>query len=624
MDRGEPSLKPEWLVRGPGTVSATALWTGTSPRADDQGRSISSRNQSSDHEHEWSSQQSISRRSSGSIGPRRHDRDGTTKSRGYANFGRSNRDRGCEKDSDSCNWESRLGPPDNPLYDGFKPFSSCRPERDRLNHTRLKVDTLNQAVGESLDNGVGSVSRKVTGSISFEREFPHLGFEDKNGKQDIGRVPSPGISTPIQSIPLGTAPDGRNSVLAEVPILSGQTNCQVSSSLLCAGSSKQMDALNCGTALSMAETVMQTPLKISTTPQLSIDTRKIEERSMKQCILRPRTPSSNKISVSSSSDKLKTKGARAGDSNGPVKSAQQLPIQLSSSFVRTPVKHELVKPSQSGSFQVLSREQNGFVNTAKDSTSNPVSPVLGRSSMEPMKKTIAGQKLKGVANGFALQLQGSFGERKSSAKEKHKFFELLRSKSLNGSCTSTVSSSTLLDEQQNPCLDLFTGVKCMEHESSCCEETNSCEGSQRHLSDNDEINPLWEHHDVFDEGMQEIMSDNRELNSSSELADTEDVYMKSHANNAVSTLSIIPAEIEDGFMGSNSSDDEAVLLFEPIGTGEEETYPAQDRPSPEEMAFLISLGWKEDEIVPPLKQEEIADCLRHNARLQQKLEECRG
>lgn len=627
MDRGEPSLKPEWLVRGHGAVAATSLWTGTSsPRADDQGRSISSRNQSSGRDRERSSQQSISRRSSGSIGPRRHDRDGTAKSRGYASFGRSNRDRGGEKDSESRNWESRLGPPDDPLYDGFKPFSSCRPERDRLNHTRLKVDTLNQAVGESLDNGVRSVSRKVSGGVSFEREFPHLGSDDKNGKQDVGRVPSPGISTPIQSMPLGTALDGRSSVLAEVPVLSGPTNCPVPSSLLRTGSSKQMEVPNCGTALSMAETVMQAPLKISTTPQLSIDTHKIEERTMKQCILRPRTPSSNKISVSSSSDKLKSKGARAGDSNGPVKGATQLPLQLSGSFIRAPVKHELVKPTQSGSFQVLSREQNGTVNTAKESTSNPASPVLGRSySVEPLRKPIVNQKLKGVANGLPLQLQGSFGERKSSAKDKHKFFELLRSKSLNGSCTSTVSSSTLLDEQNNSCLELFdSGVKCMEHGSSSCEEANSCEGSQQHLSDNEEINPPWEPHDVFDEGMQEVLSDNRDFNSSSEIADTQDVYMKPHTNNAGSSPSIIPAEIYDGSMGSNCSDDETVMLFEPIGTGEEESYPAQDRPSPEEMAFLVSLGWKEDEIVPPLKQEEIADCLRHNVRLQQKLEECRG
>ena len=85
--------------------------------------------------------------------------------------------------------------------------------------------------------------------------------------------------------------------------------------------------------------------------------------------------------------------------------------------------------------------------------------------------------------------------------------------------------------------------------------------------------------------------------------------MKPHTNNAGSSPSIIPAEIYDGSMGSNCSDDETVMLFEPIGTGEEESYPAQDRPSPEEMAFLVSLGWKEDEIVPPLKQEEIADCV---------------
>jgi hypothetical protein len=188
----------------------------------------------------------------------------------------------------------------------------------------------NRAVGVSLDNG--NISKKDTGGISFEREFPHLGSEDKNGKQDIGRVPSPGISTPIQNIPLITASEGWNSVLAEVPTLSDPSINSISSSLSPAGSSKQTEVSNSGSVLSMAETVMQSPLKISTTPQvvnrydvyvfplrisfpsldlnlmfmvllfqLSIDAQKIEERTLRQCILRPLTPSTNKISVSTQS-----------------------------------------------------------------------------------------------------------------------------------------------------------------------------------------------------------------------------------------------------------------------------------------------------------------------------------
>jgi hypothetical protein len=110
--------------------------------------------------------------------------------------------------------------------------------------------------------------RKDAGGFTFEREFPHLSSEDNNGKHDMGRVPSPGLSTPIQSIPLATAPDGWNSVLAEVPGLSEPSNNHVSSALSRAGSSRQLEVSNCGTPLSMAETVMQTPSQISTTPQV--------------------------------------------------------------------------------------------------------------------------------------------------------------------------------------------------------------------------------------------------------------------------------------------------------------------------------------------------------------------
>jgi hypothetical protein len=33
MERDEPSLKPEWLLRGPSSVAATAAWPVTSSRA---------------------------------------------------------------------------------------------------------------------------------------------------------------------------------------------------------------------------------------------------------------------------------------------------------------------------------------------------------------------------------------------------------------------------------------------------------------------------------------------------------------------------------------------------------------------------------------------------------------
>uniref|UniRef100_K3Y5V8 Uncharacterized protein n=1 Tax=Setaria italica TaxID=4555 RepID=K3Y5V8_SETIT len=633
MERAEPSLKPEWLLR-PATVAVTALRPATSPRADDQGRGASSRNRSSGRDRDRSSQQSSSRRNSGSGGPRRNDRDGTGKSRGYSSFGRHNRERVQEKDPDFRDRESKLVQLEDPLRDGFESFSSCRSEKDRLNRTRSKVSVSNRA-GVSLENG--NISKKDTGGISFEREFPYLGSEDKNGKQDIGRVPSPGISTPIQSIPLVIASEGWNSVLAEVPLLSDPSINSISTSSSPAGLSKQSEVSNSGSALSMAETVMQSPLKISTAPQLSIDAQKIEERTMRQCILRPLTPSSNKISASNSLDKLKSKGARVGDSNGPIKVAPQLSLQPSSSSIRTPVKTELVKPSQSGSLQVLTREQNGTVNTAaKDSTSNPVSPVLGRSSsMEPMRKSVVNPKLNFGINGRSLHLlQGSIGDRKASAKGKQDFFQTLRSKSANGSSTATESPSSLVDDQQNSCPEFI------ENGSSSCEEAYSCEGSQQHLSDNEEIIPPSESHNVLDEGSLGIQVDDRDASSLPVFAGTEDLASKKpQPDNIEDVLPVKPAYINDSSVISNSVDNEADLPlegahpaheFEHTGAGEEKPCPAQEFESigageEEELNLLRSMGWDENEVVQPLQQEEIADCVtRQNVRLQQKLQECRG
>jgi len=316
---------------------------------------------------------------------------------------------------------------------------------------------------------------------------------------------------------------------------------------------------------------------------------------------------------------LKSKGARVGESNGPIKVAPQLSIQPSSSSVRTPAKTELVKQSQSGSLQVLSREQNGTVNAAaKDSTSNPVSPVLGRSSsMEPMRKSIVNPKLKVGTNGHSLHpLQGSFADRKASAKDKYKFFELLRSKSVNGSSTAIESPSSLTDDQQNTSLD--SPFKFIENGSSSCEEANSCEGSQRHLSDNEEIIPPSESHDVLDEGSLGIQVDDRDASSSPVLDDTEDIASKKLQQDNVDIVPIIPAYVNDGSVDNEASlpleEANPAQVLQHIGAREENPCPAQEFESigaggEEELNLLRSMGWDENEDVQPLQQEEIADCV---------------
>jgi hypothetical protein len=137
------------------------------------------------------------------------------------------------------------------------------------NNAALSTSRSNSALSTSRSSGVARTPRSNSAGIDFERDFPQLSLEDKNGKQGISRVPSPGISTPIQNVPLINVSDGWNSVLADLPLLKDAKKSQTASSVLQTAPSKQTEAVsNSGTALSMAETVIQAPLKISVGPQV--------------------------------------------------------------------------------------------------------------------------------------------------------------------------------------------------------------------------------------------------------------------------------------------------------------------------------------------------------------------
>ncbi|KAL5207223.1 hypothetical protein ABZP36_031658 [Zizania latifolia] len=617
MEQDLPALKPQWLMQGQATASGTAsLWAAASPRPD-QGRDGSSRNHSSGHNRDQNSRTSSSRRGSGSNGPRRHEQDGMGKSRGYANFGR-NRERERERDFDSCDRESRSVTADR---DGFGSFSTCRPERDRLNRARPKADTWSKGV-VSLNNGNTSISN--TGSVSFEREFPQL-YEDKNGSQDISRVPSP---SPIQRIHPITPPDRWNSVLADVPVShEPKKNLVVSSVSRCAPTKQPEAVPNSGTALSMAETVMQAPLRISVGPQLSIEAQKIEEITLRQNTLRPMMSPAIKSSAISSS---KTKGVRNGDTSGPSKATQQALIQSANGSARAPVKTDLSKLSQSGSFKILTREQNSTTHTAKDCPDNPVSPPPAPvASVEPLRKPFVSQKFKVATHDGPLSLlQGAYGDKKFNARDKHRFFESLRTKSFNGS-NSTVESgcssppSSVVDVKQDSCLNLgkdvslfHPGMKCMGNGKYSCEGANSSDGSQRHLSDNEEHNLSL---DNTEDGIsQNFLVDNRS-DSSSEPADRGDEEFQVFlSDNAEGSLSSAPAYSDDGYKRSNFGSEEAGSSSEATEPGDDED-PAEDSLPADFMAFMISLGWEKDKKVEPLGLEEIAVTVRANKKLAQKL-----
>lgn len=309
----------------------------------------------------------------------------------------------------------------------------------------------------------------------------------------------------------------------------------------------------------------------------------------------------------------KTKSARMGDPSGPSKTVQQLKMHSANGSVRAPVKIDMSKLSQSGSFQVLNREQNGTVHTSKDS-SNSISPPAPSVSMEPQKKPVVNQKIKITTHELSLPLQGPSGDRKSNVRDKHRFFESLRTKSSNGSSTGFETGcqqfpSSSVDVKQNSILSigneqslLHTGT-CMGNGKCFCEEVNSSEGSQRHLSDNEENSSSMQT-DVADGVPQQLQKG--EVDSSSEHADTgdEEFQLSLSDSGAEGSSFSAPAYSDDGFNRSQSGSEEASSSSEATEP-EDDEYPAE--PPPEDKPFLISLGWREDEVVQPLGLEEIAD-----------------
>uniref|UniRef100_A0A0D9VHA9 Uncharacterized protein n=1 Tax=Leersia perrieri TaxID=77586 RepID=A0A0D9VHA9_9ORYZ len=616
QDQDLPALKPQWLVQGQASsTGATNFWTHSSPRPgpDNQGRGGSSRNHSSGHNRDQNSRAS-SLRVAGSNGPRRHDRDGMGKSRGYGNFGR-NREREREKDFDSRDRESRSVTADR---DGFGSFSTCKPERDRLNRSRSKTDKGVVSINNC------NTSRSNTGGVSFEREFPQLSSEDKNGKQDnISRVPSPGITSPIQRIPPITATDRWNSVLADVPVSSEPNKNLVASSISRPAPSKQPEAApNSVASLSMAETVMQVPLRISVGPQLSIEAQKVEEIALRQNTLRPMAFPAIKSSVTSSS---KTKGARNGDPSGPSKATHQSLIPSANGSARAPVKTDLSKVSQPRNFKILTREQSCTTHTAKNCPDNPMSPPAPVAPVEPLKRPCVSQKSKVATHGHPLSLlQGAYVDKKLNALGRHKFFQILRTNSSNGSSSTVESgcpSSSVTDVKQDSCLSLgkdislyHPGMKCMENGKCSCEEANSSDGSQRHLSDNEENNLSLEQ--AADGVSQNLIVESRSDSSSELAADRGDEFRVFLSNNSEGSSSA-PADSDDGYKRSHSVSEEASLSSEATDLGDE--YPAEDSLPADFVAFMISLGWEKDKQVEPLGLEEIAVTVRANEELQQKL-----
>ncbi|XP_073122850.1 uncharacterized protein [Henckelia pumila] len=457
MEKSEPTLVPEWLKN-----SGSQSGSGSTSHLDEKSAPKLSRNNSffSSNGHDFG-RSSSSERTTSSYFHRSSSSNGSGNLRSYNSFGRNRRDRDWEKDRyDSQDKDKSLsgdrwhrGISDSPgntfsgkfEWDGLRRSHSATSGPHGDTWTKKGVTDSSGAGG----NNTNALLTKGTlgGSVNktrFERNFPSLGTEDKTVIPEVGRVPSPGLSSAIQSLPVGPAAavggEKWTSALAEVPVLVGSNGIGISSVQQSASS---QPALGTTTSLNMAEAVAQGPSRAPVMPQVSVGTQRLEELAIKQSRqLIPVTPSMPKTLVSNSSDKQKTK---LGQQQHPITS---LSINHS--------KGDMSKSSNVGKLHVLkpSREKNGVAPVVKDNSS-PTSGINAVNSTLPTAPSVTGTvAAKGSPNIQALNRKPvlSVLEKRSisQAQSRKEFFNLVRKKSM--------AISTSVTDAENFSLVMDTGT----------------------------------------------------------------------------------------------------------------------------------------------------------------------
>ncbi|KAA8545545.1 hypothetical protein F0562_020329 [Nyssa sinensis] len=459
MDRSEPTLIPEWL-KSSGSVTGGGATThqiaSSSLQSDDHVVSKSARSKSSVN----ISDRDIGRsfvldRTTSSYFRQSSSTNGSPHSRSYNGFGRSKHDKDWEKDMyDSYDKEkSILGdhrPRDYSNHSGsiFSPRFDKEVLRRSQSITGKRGEAWPRKVAPEFSNanknnhnngnGVlpGASAISNVQKAAFERDFPSLGAEERQATPEIGRVSSPGLSSAIQSLPIGTSAaiggDGWTSALAEVPVIVGSS--VIGGSVQQAVPATSVPSASSMTAsLNMAETLVQGPSRVHTTPKSSAGNQRLEELAIKQSRLIPMTASMPKALVLNPSEKPKPK------------IGQQQQQQISSPHLNNHsprgglAKSDVSKTSSVGKLHVLkpARERNGFSPTVKDSLSPTSGSKIANSPPAVTPPGVGSVSLRSPSNNPNL----ASGERKPAltnlekrptfqAQSRNDFFNLVRRKSM--------------------------------------------------------------------------------------------------------------------------------------------------------------------------------------------------
>ncbi|XP_052180047.1 uncharacterized protein LOC127793251 [Diospyros lotus] len=466
MERSEPTLVPEWL-KGSGSVSGTGTMNHQSSssllHSDDLAASKPSRSKSSlstndnDIGRSFVSDRTTSsyfRRSSSSSS----SSNGSAYSRSHGSFSRTNRNRDWENEIYDFRDKEKSGLGDHRRHDYSDPLENILPSRFEKDLRRSQSmisgkrgETWPKKVPSNLSNAnkgnpnksgalpAGTNTISTIHKSAFERDFPSLGVEERQGGPEIGRVSSPGLCNALHSLPLGSSAviggDGWTA-LAEVPVAVGNNGTAGAVQQAIPPTSVSLPSTS-ASGMNMAETLAQGPTRAHTTPpQLSAGTHKLEELAIKQSRqLIPVMPSLPKTLV-------------------PKVGQQQQPHQISSSSLvnHSPrgeaVKSDVSRMSSGGKLHVLkpARERNGVTPAVKESLSSPSvsrvasSPVAASPSVSaPLRSTSNNRNPSSAERKPVLSI---FDKRSTSqSRSRNDFFNLVRKKSMTtpSSCAASAS-----------------------------------------------------------------------------------------------------------------------------------------------------------------------------------------
>ncbi|XP_064985451.1 uncharacterized protein LOC135625077 isoform X2 [Musa acuminata AAA Group] len=384
MERGEPTLAPEWYKGSTGSASASGNSnhrSRSSLHSDERGARHPSRNRSSLSACDLDASRSSAfsdgslssfRRSVSSNSSSTHDRVNTSSLRSYNSFGRNHRDKDREKEHDQRERNRSYL-----VENGSSNYTDAKNERDTLRRNPSfygrKSEASSKNSSSNLSNGIipGTITMHVN-TQSFEKEFPILGADDR--QSDVARVSSLGLTTALNNLSrttsVGIRGDGWTSALAEVPVRVGGNGP--------ATSSATSTALSSSTRLNMAEALVQAPSNARTPSQASVGTQKVEEFTRLQYTkLIPITPSTPKSSAHNSLEKSKVRGTKSGESCVSLK----IGLQSSSQTVHAPARSDIVKTSQAGNLQTCYGEKRP--NTQAQNRNDFFNIIRQKSSLDP-------------------------------------------------------------------------------------------------------------------------------------------------------------------------------------------------------------------------------------------------